>query len=259
MSRERETVPAATPPTLWSLLVVVIILGAWEGAARLAIVSPIFFPPPSAIALTLAHDAQDGQLLPHLSSTVLRTAPALLLGGVPAVIVGLLLGSSARLRAMTEPVIAALHPIPKLALLPLFIVILGVGEAPTVLVAAVAAFFPLAINSLAGVRQISRVHFEVARSYGASPGRILARVVLPGSLPMILAGLRLSANIALVTVIAVEMISAEVGLGARVWLSWQVLRTEQLYATLFVIAFLGIALNAAVQLLERHLVPWRDA
>jgi NitT/TauT family transport system permease protein len=111
---------------------------------------------------------------------------------------------------------------------------------------------------MTGVRQISRAHFEVAESYGASPARVLARVVLPGSLPMVLAGLRLAANIALVTVIAVEMISTDLGLGARVWLSWQVLRTEQLYATLLAIGLLGIALNAGLQWLERRLVPWSD-
>jgi NitT/TauT family transport system permease protein len=158
---------------------------------------------------------------------------------------------------VADPFVAALHPIPKLALLPLFMVLLGVGEAPKVFLVAVAAFFPMLINTTAGVRQINPMHFDLARNYGAGMVRVLGRVVLPGSLPLILAGFRLSANLALVITIAVEMISSEVGLGALVWLSWQLLRVELLYATLVVTALLGIGLSFSLERLERRLAPWR--
>lgn len=247
------------PSGILALLIGAVGLSVWEVLSRMQLISPIFFPPPTAIGAALAQDLANGQLLPHVRVTILRAVPALILGGVPAVILGLVLGWSVRLRVMTEPFIAAFHPIPKLALLPLFMVVVGIGETSKVLVAAVAAFFPMLINTVAGVRQISRIHFEAAESYGAGPIRILTRVVLPGSLPLILAGLRLAANIALVTIIAVEMISGGDGLGARVWLSWQVLRTEQLYATLFVISALGVGLNALLQMAESWLVPWQES
>jgi NitT/TauT family transport system permease protein len=220
-------------------------------------VSPVFFPPPSRIAVTLWNDLARGTLAADIRATLLRTIPALLLGGIPGMLLGLAMGWSRRLRRVAEPFVAAFHPIPKLALLPLFIVILGIGEAPRIVVIAVAAFFPILINAMAGVREISPVHFDVAANYRASPVRILRRVVLPGSLPFVLAGVRVAANIALVTAIAVEMIAAGDGLGARVWLSWQVLRTEQLYATLAVIAAAGIGLNVLLAWSEARLVPWR--
>jgi NitT/TauT family transport system permease protein len=166
------------------------------------------------------------------------------------------MGASRRLRVIFDPFVAGLHPIPKLALLPLFMIMFGIGETSRVAAVAVASFFPMLINAMAGVRQISPIHFEVARNYGAGRLQILSRVMLPGSLPLVLAGTRLAANIALLITIAVEIAASDTGLGALVWLSWQVLRVEQLYATLFVIAILGVGLSAGLQWLARRLVPW---
>jgi NitT/TauT family transport system permease protein len=177
---------------------------------------------------------------------------------VPALLLGFAMGASAKVRAVIEPFVAAVHPIPKIALLPLFMVVAGVGETSRLLAVAAAAFFPLLVNTVAGVRQIPAIHFDVARNYGASPAKVLVRLVVPGSLPTVMTGLRLAANMALLTTIGVEMISANTGLGARVWLSWQVLRTEQLYATLAVISLLGLAIGAGLHWIERRAMPWRD-
>jgi NitT/TauT family transport system permease protein len=182
--------------------------------------------------------------------------PGLLLGAVPGLLLGLAMGGSPRLRAIVDPFVAAIHPMPKLALLPLLMVLLGIGEAPRIVVIAIAAFFPMLLSAMAGVRQISPVHFEVARNYGASPHQVFLRVALPGSLPMVLTGLRLAANVSLLLAIAVEIASAQLGLGALVWLSWQVLRVELLYATLVVTALFGIGINVLLQWVARRLVPW---
>jgi NitT/TauT family transport system permease protein len=122
---------------------------------------------------------------------------------------------------------------------------------------AVGTFFPMLINSMAGVRQISPIHFEVAANYGASPFKVLTRVVIPGSLPLVLVGARLALNIALLFTIAVELVSAREGLGEMIWLAWQTLPTEELYASLAVIGALGVGFNLLLQLSARHLVPWR--
>jgi ABC-type nitrate/sulfonate/bicarbonate transport system permease component len=230
----------------------------WELLARTELVSAVFFPSPSAILASLGTDLANGALLPHLRATLLRALPALLIGGVPALLLGFAMGGSAKVRAVTEPFVAALHPIPKIALLPLFMVVAGIGETSKLLAIAAAAFFPLLVNTIAGVRQIPSIHFDVARNYGASRARVLTRVVVPGSLPMVMTGLRLAANVALLTTIGVEMISANTGLGARVWLSWQVLRTEQLYATLCVISVVGLTMGATLHWMEQRLMPWRD-
>jgi ABC-type nitrate/sulfonate/bicarbonate transport system permease component len=135
-------------------------------------------------------------------------------------------------------------------------VLLGLGESSRVVVVSLAAFFPMLLNTMSGVRQINRVHFDVARTYGASRWQILTRVVLPGSVPAILTGLRLATNIAFVSAIAVEMVASGRGLGSQVWLAWQVLRVDLLYATLFVIALLGVAINFSLRWIARRGAPW---
>ncbi|MGQ0537507.1 MAG: ABC transporter permease [Gemmatimonadaceae bacterium] len=231
-------------------------LAVWELGVRAGVVPAAFFPAPSAIARALGSALGRDALLTHLGATLSRVAAGLALGGGAGLLLGLLLGVSRRLRDVANPFVAAAHPVPKLALFPILILIFGLGEAPKVLVIAAAAFFPMLLNAMAGVRQINGIHFDVARVYGASRSQLLTRVVLPGSIPMVLTGVRLSANVAFLSAIAVEMVYAQRGLGALIWLSWQVLRVDLLYATLVVIAGLGVLLNLSLQRLARHGAPW---
>lgn len=239
-----------------SLAIGIVALLIWEMLARAGVINTLFFPPPTAIAAELVRAFASGVMVEHLAATLLRVFPGLVLGGTAGLFLGLAMGASRRLRVIFDPFVAGLHPIPKLALLPLLMIMFGIGETSKVAAIAVASFFPMLINAMAGVRQISPIHFEVARNYGARRLQILFRVMLPGSLPLVLAGTRLAANIALLITIAVEIAASDTGLGALVWLSWQVLRVEQLYATLFVIAILGVGLSAGLQWLARRLVPW---
>ena len=237
-------------------------LVAWEVAVRLGLVSAIFVPAPTSVARTLVESTANGSMLSALGATLLRVLPGLLVGAVPGLLVGLAMGSSRRLRRALDPLVAALHPIPKIALLPLVMIIVGIGEASKVVVVAIAAFFPMAINTMTGVRQISPLYFEGAKSYGASRRKIFSRVAFPGALPMALSGLRLSANVAFLVTIAVEILAAETGLGALLWISWETLRVDLLYAALFVTALVGLAISFVVQRLTSLIVPWlpqRDA
>ncbi len=228
----------------------------WEVCARTGIVNPTFLPAPTSILRTLGSEIMQGALLRHFSATLLRVIAGLLVGAVPGLLAGLAMGWSPRLRQVADPFVAALHPVPKLALLPLLMVLLGLSDAPRIAVIALSSFFPMLLSAVAGVRQISPVHFEVARNYGASRLQVLRRVVLPGSLPMVLTGLRLSANTALALTIAVEIATAQTGLGALVWLSWQLLNIELLYATIVLTAIFGISVNLVLQWMARRFVPW---
>jgi NitT/TauT family transport system permease protein len=167
------------------------------------------------------------------------------------------MGWSRRLRIVIDPFIAAAHPIPKVAVLPLILILFGIGETSKVIVIGVAAFFPMLINTMVGVRQISPIHFEVAANYGASRWKVFTRVVLPGSLPLVLTGMRLALNLALLVTIVVELLLGEKGLGAMLWFARETLRTEELYAGLFVISVLGISINLFLQRLSAHLAPWQ--
>ncbi len=230
----------------------------WEIAARAGWISPIFFPPPSTILVTLGRMVVTGALWPALTITLYRMVLGVALGGVAGLLLGWLMGASRSVRVVADPVVAALHPLPKLAMFPIFLVLLGIGEASKVALVAFAAFFPMLLSTLAGVQQIDRTYWEAAINYGATGTALLRRVILPGSLPMVFTGLRLALNGALVVTIGVEMLSAREGLGARIWLVWQTLRTEELYAILIVIALCGLAGNALLSYAARRLVPWQS-
>jgi NitT/TauT family transport system permease protein len=192
-----------------------------------------------------------------LGRTLMRLAGGVLLGGSAGLATGWLMGASRPLRVALDPIVATLHPLPKLAIFPLFMILLGIGEASKVALLATVAYFPILINTLAGVQQIDHLYREAAVNYGATGFALLRRVIFPGSLPMALAGLRLSFNSALVVVIAVEMLSSSDGLGAMIWLSWQTMRLQELYATLVLIALLGLGFNTLLARATALLVPWQ--
>ncbi len=239
------------------LVAMVTALSLWEVAARLGIIPRLYFPPPTEIMEALWNSIVRGELGPALWATLTRVIPGLVLGAVPGLLLGVAMGRSRAVRRIADPFIAAVHPIPKIALLPLLMIILGIGEASRIAVVAIAAFFPMLINSMAGVRRISPLYFDVARNYGAGRRKVFTRVVLPGSLPMVLSGLRLSANVAFLVTIAVEIVAADSGLGALIWLSWEILRVELLYAVLVVISLFGVTLNLTLAGLAHRLSPWQ--
>ncbi len=243
---------------LWLPATIVVVgLAIWEWQVRAGGLSALFFPAPSTIALTFVRLLANGRLTTNVGATLSRLLLGFALGGIPGMVLGLFMGWSRRLRVIIDPFIAAGHPIPKIAILPLFMVIFGIGELPKVIVVAVVAFFPMLINTMAGVRQISPIHFEVARNYGASLSKVFTRVVLPGSLPLILTGARLALNVALVLTIAVELVAAQKGLGRMIWFAWETLRVEELYASIAMAAILGISFNLFLQRVTMRLAPWQ--
>jgi NitT/TauT family transport system permease protein len=197
-----------------------------------------------------------GEMAINLKATVMRLVTGFLIGGTAGLLLGLAMGWSQRLRQLIDPLIAAIHPIPKIAIFPLIMIIFGIGEASKIVAIAIAAFFPMLINSMSGVRQLNPVYFEVTQNYRASKWKTFSRVVFPGSLPLILTGTRLAINMAMVISIAVELLAAKEGLGVIIWFSWQTLRIEELYASLVVIALLGISINLFLQFLSKRLTPW---
>jgi NitT/TauT family transport system permease protein len=251
-------VSALQHPEYWLPgLVLIVAVGCWEWAARREIISTLFFPAPSIIARTLIQTLNSGLLLDHLGATFSRVSLAFVIGGLPAMIIGLSMGWSRRLRTGIDPFIAAIHPVPKVALLPLAMIFFGIGESSKVITVAAAAFFPMLINCMAGVQQINVIHFEVAQNFRANPLRVFTRVVWPGSLPMVLTGARVAINIALIVTIAIELVSAQKGLGVMIWFGWETMRTEELYAGLIVISAIGIAFNFILERLKMYLVPWQ--
>ena len=167
------------------------------------------------------------------------------------------MGWSHRIRAVLDPAVAAFHPIPKIAVFPLIMVIFSIGEVSKVILIAIATFFPMLLNGMAGVKQINPTYFQVAENYGASRLKVFTRVVIPGSLAVVLVGVRIALNLALTLTVAVELVSARRGLGAMIWMAWETLRTEELYATIAITSLLGISFNFFIQRLSELLIPWQ--
>jgi len=243
---------------LAALVLPILLLLGWEWGVRAGLVSPMFFPAPTAIAKALLGMAESGRLCVDLAATLSRVAAGLAIGVGLGLPLGLLMGWKPALRSLVDPTIAATHALPKIAIYPILMVLFGIGDGSRVALVALGAFFPIVINAMTGVRQIDTRYFEVAESYGARGFRVLSEVIWPGSLPLILAGLRLALNGALLLGIASELLTAREGLGGTIWMAWQTFRTEDLYATLFVTGLLGVAFNGLTDLLVRILAPWRN-
>ncbi len=239
-----------------SAFAVVVLLALWELGSRVGQVPTLFFPSPTTILRTLVRMVGNGTIPRDLAATLLRVSEGAVLGCVPACLLGLAMGWSVRLRAVLDPLVAAVHPMPKIAVLPLLMVIFGIGEVSKVVAVGLAAFFPMLLSTVAGVRHISPQLFEVARVYGAGRRKTFLRIVLPGALPMMLTGVRLAVNLALLITVAVELVSARTGLGRLIWFAWETLRTEELYAGLTIIAAVGVGFNALLARLTSSLVPW---
>lgn len=240
-----------------SILSPIVLLVLWELAARLGWVDDRFFPPPSGIASTFWEMTLSGELVGHTLTSLQRVLLGFLLGGVPAILIGLAMGLYRPVRAAVEPLISATYPIPKSALVPLALLIFGLGEMSKIAIVAVGVFFPLAINTLAGVAGIDRIYHEVGKTYGATGMRKFTTIAFPGALPLILTGIQLGIGMGLVLIAIAEMIGARDGLGYLIWNSWQVFAVERMYVGLLVIGLLGIVLTAILREVERIVVPWR--
>lgn len=258
-TRPSERGPAVDEKRLW-MLPLLAALGAmalWEVGVLFAGASPFLFPAPSTVLARLVELVAEGKLQPHLLASMRRLTLGFALGAIPGLAIGYAMGWSTRARAVLDPVVAALHPVPKVALFPLFLLVFGLGETAKLVAIGLSAFFPMALNAMAGVRQIPPVCFEVARSFGAGRWRTFRRVVLPGSLPMVATGVRIGANGAFVLTVVVEIASANDGLGHLIWSAWESLRTADLYAAVAIIAAIGIGLGAGLRRLARAVAPWQ--
>jgi NitT/TauT family transport system permease protein len=228
----------------------------WEWASATGVLREAFFPRPTTVATHLGELVAAGTLWEHAGATLVRIAWAFAGSALLGVGAGLAMGSWRRLREGLDPVFTAIYPIPSVLFLPLVSFLVPAGEVALVVTSAVTSFFLVALTTTHGVRQIDRLVVEAATHYGARGFRLFASVLLPGALPFVFTGLRLGLGFALIVVIAVEIVSASRGLGAFLWLSWQVLKVEDMYAAFLVIATLGAVLSYGLGALRARLLPW---
>lgn len=240
-----------------SLLTPVLLLAVWELAVQVGWLNPVFYPPPSQVFKTLGGLVESGQIFRDVGISMTRIGLGFLLGGIPAVVVGLLMGVNPIVRALVQPIAAAIYPIPKIALLPLIIVVLGIGEASKVFTIAVSVFFLVVLNVAASVLQVDAHYFEVARSFGAKKSDLFWTVALPASLPGIMTSIKLGMGFALTLIVGVEFVGANEGIGWLIWQSYELYAIDRMLAGLVVIALVGWLITALLDELEYRLVPWQ--
>jgi len=234
-----------------------IALALWQAVCSLGWVSPLFLPSPARIAVALWRLVVSGEIWPHLAASLIRIGGGWLLGTVLGLAIGLAMGLVTVARAVGMPMVSALFPIPKIALLPLLILWLGIGETSKIATIALGVFFPTVIAVYSGVDAVPRNLIRMAQSFEVPAAAILWKVILPGAMPAILAGFRISTATALLLVVSAEMIGAETGLGAFVLEAGNLMQTDRLLAGVVVLSLLGLVIGRAVSMLERRLLRWR--
>lgn len=240
-----------------AFLAFLVILAVWELSNVLKLVSPLFLPPPSDVGKALLIMAEDGTLWTHLQASLHRIGIGWVLGTAGGMIIGFAMGIVSIARAIGMPLVSALFPIPKIALLPLFILWFGIGEASKYATIGFGVFFPTIIATASAVDSVPRNLIRMAQSFGLPWPAILRKIVLPGAMPGILSGFRISASIALILVVAAEMIGAEYGIGAFVLTAGNLMLTDQLLAGVLILSLMGLAIGTCLTVLERRLLKWR--
>jgi ABC-type nitrate/sulfonate/bicarbonate transport system permease component len=233
------------------------LLLVWELLIRLGFGDRRFIPPPSDIAVRFWQLTLNGELAMHTSATLWRVLAGFVIGAVPAVAIGLLMAMFRPVRIFFDPLVAALMPVPKVALMPLLLLAFGFGDASKIALVATAVFFPVVVNTYAGAANIERIYWDVARNYGASTYVMFTRVVFFGALPLIFAGLRIALAVSFVVLVAAEFVASKTGIGYLIWNSWELLEVDYMFVGIIVIGILGLITAVLFQEIERKLIPWK--
>jgi len=257
VSRADEAGTEATLATaVRSVALVTLALVAWEILARSGLTSRILVPSLASIGWELGQLATRTESLADAWQSLHRVLVGFALAAVVGVTLGVLMGRSALAAACFNPVLAGTYPIPKIALFPIFIFLFGIGSLSKVLLVFLECLYPIAVTTYAGSRAVDRVLLWSASNMGASPARVLWRIVVPATAPYIFAGFRIALPIAMIVVIITEMISSADGLGYLVIYALSSLKTDRMLAIVAAIALLGLGLDRLLVLVRDRLVVW---
>ena len=246
-----------TRERLLYLISPVAFLMIWQILLMAGIGDRRFVPAPSDIAQRFITLAGTGELEWHVGVTLYRVFLGYIIGAVPAVAIGLLMAMFKPVRIAVDPLIAALFPIPKIALMPLLLLAFGFGDASKVALVAIAVFFPVIVNTYVGGANIERIYWDVAKNYGASQTVIFSRIVFFGALPTIFAGLRIALAVSFIVLVASEFVATKSGIGYLIWNSWELLQVDVMFVGIVTIGILGLITSVLFQEIERKAVPWK--
>ncbi|MDJ0686211.1 MAG: ABC transporter permease [Alphaproteobacteria bacterium] len=239
-------------PLLFILLILLI-----EWGTRTGVISNLTLPRPSDVLATFVELWDSGLLWKHLGPSLGRLAVGATLGVGAGVAIGVLIGLFSYVRAGLTPLVAAIFPIPKIALLPLFVIWFGIDEGSKYALIALGTFTPTVVAAYGAVDNVDRSLIRMGQSFNLSWFSIVRKIVLPGAMPGILSGLRVSLAIGIILLVAAEMLGAEYGVGAYILEAGSLYDLERLFAGVTILSVLGVLVNASVGAIERRLLNWR--
>lgn len=256
-----------------SLIVPALALAAWEGLCRAGMVSALVLPAPSQVLLRFAAYAKpfepydpaqqsylawalSGELPRDAASSLLRVLGGFGLGAGLALPLGLVMGASPLVYELLNPVLQILRPIPPIAYIPLAILWFGLGNPPALFLISLGAFFPVLMNTIAGVRSVDALYVRAARNLGASQWTLFRRVMVPAAMPYILTGIRVGIGVAFIVVIVAEMVAVNAGLGYRILEAREYFWSDKIIAGMISIGLAGLGIDAAMSRLNAWLLRW---
>lgn len=234
-----------------------LLLGVWQAIAEFDAIDSRFFSSPTEVVVALVGLVSGGTLLLDVGATLQRLAVGMTTGGLLGVAVGIAMGENWLVKAAVRPLIAATYPIPKIALLPVLLLIFGGGNLSLYVLVGLAVFYLMVINTAAGIGSMPRIYRDVSTTYSTTGWQYIKTIAIPWAMPFIFAGVRLSTAVGLLALIAAEFTAADVGLGQLIYRSWQVFNLADMYAGIVVAGAIGWCAYFVLDLLERRLVRWQ--
>ena len=233
-----------------------VLLLLWQLAATRGWIDARFFPAPSEILVQAKRMAETGMLAADLWATLRGILLGYSLGLVVGIATGTLLGVSRTARAALEPMLSALYTIPKLAILPLLLMIFGLGELPKILLIALGVFFVIWVTVLEALEDIPATYLEAAHIFRINGWQRFVHVLLPAILPSLFTGIRIALGTSVLIAVGTEFVNGDEGIGFRIWHSWSLFQAGQMYVGIVAVALMGFLLTALVKFLGSRLVPW---
>lgn len=240
-----------------SLGVLAGLVGLWQVAAHLELVSPVFFPAPLRSFESLWEQMGTADFWLAFRETVTRMALGFFTASIAGVALGAAIGLSPRLRAYVEPTLELIRPLPASAMIPVFVLLIGLNDRMIVAAIAFSSLWPVLLNTVHGFKTIEPRLIEVARILHLSRLELVWKIALPNALPDIFAGLRLALTVSLILAVVAEMLAGTVGLGQNITLAARSFRSADLYAGIIVLGAVGYVSNILLQRAEQHLLRWR--
>jgi NitT/TauT family transport system permease protein len=232
------------------------ILVVWQVLVQTGNINELFLPSPLSVLNAMWTMTISGKLPWAVLVSLNRLVQGLVYGSVIGVVLGLLAGAIPWIEDVLDPWVAAVYPIPKSALFPLFLLWFGLGDASKIVTIAVGVLFLVLVNTVTGVKSINPLLLKAAVDLGASRFQVFVKVILPGALPNIFTGLRLGAGMALILVFITEIEATKAGLGFLLWEAFQLLETKNVFAGVVTFGLLGVATTWLLQWAERAACPW---